>query len=407
MKKITLFILFFVLSYQYVDADAFARTRKYCRGNTSNPWWSRFIARLTLTEFWLGDIRWISPLKDGNCGPFANVIDHCPVNLCGAIPPGDPIYPAGWPTLAGWAFAGQRPTDPSHWVGVMEREYYWYQAAGDNPTVGSTKNNIPRILSMLDEKEEIAPKEIVCKSNVTEINSNNVKLNDLSGYIKIMNRSLDGEFASIVLDVYSTEGLDDEQIILHDSIPSLRNSISRSKIVFKNNKLYTSGIFNSRNVSVITDNSISENNLIISFHFDCEISFAKSLNDGDVNIAIHADSKNANYFSVDDFFDIDNQSVEHSFNADNSNPNFVDIRIYPNPANDILSFSLRANENLSNLSITLIDLNGSVVWNSSTNLETSDVLEQKLTVNHLNPGVYLLRLQSQYGIINRQVLIQR
>jgi len=79
----------------------------------------------------------------------------------------------------------------------------------------------------------------------------------------------------------------------------------------------------------------------------------------------------------------------------------VDVRVYPNPAKDVLNVTLTGFETLSGLTATLLTTDGRPV-------KTIDLAGLKTTVDisGLQPGVYLLKIETQTNTVVKRVLIQ-
>lgn len=83
---------------------------------------------------------------------------------------------------------------------------------------------------------------------------------------------------------------------------------------------------------------------------------------------------------------------------------FDDLRIYPNPASDFvtINFSLTDNQNLR---VELFNMNGSVLRSESYTNYKGD-FEKRIDLSNLSKGVYMLRLTSDKGIVNRKITVK-
>ncbi|MEN9928759.1 MAG: hypothetical protein RLZZ231_680, partial [Bacteroidota bacterium] len=77
--------------------------------------------------------------------------------------------------------------------------------------------------------------------------------------------------------------------------------------------------------------------------------------------------------------------------------NNLEISVYPNPANDVVSVSNTTNAIISNVEMT--DLNGRVVKNTSLN-----ATEGQINISDLSTGVYLMKVSSDQGSITKKII---
>ena len=91
-------------------------------------------------------------------------------------------------------------------------------------------------------------------------------------------------------------------------------------------------------------------------------------------------------------------NTESDFNLINSF-----ISIYPNPVKESLNINL-GNAVEGYTTIQVIDLQGRVVIKNNSNFNKSiDKLTYPLNVNGLNPGLYILSINSKNGNTNKQI----
>ena len=72
-----------------------------------------------------------------------------------------------------------------------------------------------------------------------------------------------------------------------------------------------------------------------------------------------------------------------------------EFAVYPNPANDFLI--LKSNNNLQIKEISIADLNGRIVLKQTASLD-------KININQLEKGVYLLTVNSDKGIVTKKIV---
>jgi hypothetical protein len=77
------------------------------------------------------------------------------------------------------------------------------------------------------------------------------------------------------------------------------------------------------------------------------------------------------------------------------------FHVFPNPAFDEVSFRIGRNA-LEQLSLEMLNQTGSIVFERE--LEPGAMLEDKINLSMLRPGVYYLRLSSPQGVITRKVI---
>ena len=69
------------------------------------------------------------------------------------------------------------------------------------------------------------------------------------------------------------------------------------------------------------------------------------------------------------------------------------LKIFPNPANNILNISFQTDNKISSLEIDLLDMTGKLI--NQTNFENIEgVFNKQLDVNQLSKGLYTLRLRA-------------
>ncbi len=71
------------------------------------------------------------------------------------------------------------------------------------------------------------------------------------------------------------------------------------------------------------------------------------------------------------------------------------FQVYPNPANDFLI--IKNNENLKINALVITDINGREIINQTNNFE-------KMNVNELQKGIYLLKIDSESGIFIKKII---
>ncbi|RMA57135.1 FG-GAP-like repeat-containing protein [Ulvibacter antarcticus] len=101
---------------------------------------------------------------------------------------------------------------------------------------------------------------------------------------------------------------------------------------------------------------------------------------------------------------IDNPNInEQHVIVEGSNPLAVTqfeiegLRLFPNPASDVLNFSLKG---LENKPVTIIDLNGKVIKNTSISSEND------INVSSLDSGVYFVQLEIEKQVVSYKFLKQ-
>lgn len=76
---------------------------------------------------------------------------------------------------------------------------------------------------------------------------------------------------------------------------------------------------------------------------------------------------------------------------------------YPSPAQDVIHYSLKTANQAQNLTISLHDLNGRVIWEQRL---SSSSQEGTIAVDGLANGLYLLQLQTDNATITKKVVIE-
>ncbi len=83
---------------------------------------------------------------------------------------------------------------------------------------------------------------------------------------------------------------------------------------------------------------------------------------------------------------------------------FENLSIFPNPAEDYVNVSFNITD-IQNVKLDLVTMNGNIL-RSETMTNFKGAFEKRIDVSSLPKGVYLLRLTSDKGIINRKVTVQ-
>ncbi len=103
-------------------------------------------------------------------------------------------------------------------------------------------------------------------------------------------------------------------------------------------------------------------------------------------------------------FDLDAVGVIHSRSSNLIKIELVNLVVYPNPANQYISVQ-SLDKNNDWLKIELVDLSGKNVYDFSTqnNPISSEI---KLELGSFNSGYYILKIQTNQGVINYKISIQ-
>jgi len=84
-----------------------------------------------------------------------------------------------------------------------------------------------------------------------------------------------------------------------------------------------------------------------------------------------------------------------SIESENSN----NISIYPNPATDVLNINLSGLQDLTGLSLQILDITGKTVYTTNENIT-------KVDVSSLTSGIYLLKINTEKGVYNQKIIIK-
>lgn len=82
----------------------------------------------------------------------------------------------------------------------------------------------------------------------------------------------------------------------------------------------------------------------------------------------------------------------------------ADFFLWPNPANDLLNFKFKSQNN-STVNVALIDIQGRKVY-SSTLSGNNSVISSAINVSDLSNGIYFLRIDQGNAILNKKVILQ-
>lgn len=79
--------------------------------------------------------------------------------------------------------------------------------------------------------------------------------------------------------------------------------------------------------------------------------------------------------------------------------------VYPNPATDLLNVNIKASEPLQNPVLTLISVNGQVIY--SKKLENNAVIiNEQVELRNLSKGIYLLNIESTSYKATKKIIIK-
>ena len=92
-----------------------------------------------------------------------------------------------------------------------------------------------------------------------------------------------------------------------------------------------------------------------------------------------------------------NQQIYAGQTLNNDNFNSIKFNVLPNPISD--NFQIENNSNITDLTITLTDINGKKIT-----LESTDNIFNTTT---LNPGVYFLRIEDSEGRLEIKKIIKK
>ena len=79
------------------------------------------------------------------------------------------------------------------------------------------------------------------------------------------------------------------------------------------------------------------------------------------------------------------------------------IALYPNPADSKVNIDLNSDDKIN--SLELYNSSGAIVYRK-TNSEIKSLKHFEIDLSLISPGVYLLRLYSENGIINKKLMVE-
>ncbi|TYA66023.1 T9SS type A sorting domain-containing protein, partial [Seonamhaeicola marinus] len=91
-------------------------------------------------------------------------------------------------------------------------------------------------------------------------------------------------------------------------------------------------------------------------------------------------------------------------NEDIADNRSLEMRLYPNPINDVISIKFKASSN-EEIQYNITDLGGRQVQSGKLEFLRSDV--GKINASQLVNGVYLLRLNSQFSQITKRIVVNK
>lgn len=83
------------------------------------------------------------------------------------------------------------------------------------------------------------------------------------------------------------------------------------------------------------------------------------------------------------------------------------VELYPNPASDLLNVSIRATEDLKDPSLQLISFDGRILMTEkAATIFSGNEFKITLNISGYAKGIYMLKLQSEKGVISRKVVVE-
>ncbi|MBL0033526.1 MAG: T9SS type A sorting domain-containing protein [Bacteroidetes bacterium] len=79
------------------------------------------------------------------------------------------------------------------------------------------------------------------------------------------------------------------------------------------------------------------------------------------------------------------------------------VSLYPNPADSKINIDLNSDDKIN--SLELYNSSGAIVYRK-TNSEIKSLKHFEIDLSLISPGVYLLRLYSENGIINKKLMVE-
>jgi hypothetical protein len=95
---------------------------------------------------------------------------------------------------------------------------------------------------------------------------------------------------------------------------------------------------------------------------------------------------------------------EISTGVEDQNADFDQLRVYPNPAENLLNISFSIDQTQS-FDIKLISVTGKVVYAESTQDFTGQYIN-RIDLSNMAKGVYILNMQSETGTVNKKVVVK-
>lgn len=92
--------------------------------------------------------------------------------------------------------------------------------------------------------------------------------------------------------------------------------------------------------------------------------------------------------------------------SDDDQPEGTGVRVYPNPAGDYLTVEMYG-EKTRAVRIEIIDITGTVVMSDNKTFDKDYWHKERYDVDHLTRGLYLVRVLTEDGYLNRTIKIEK
>ena len=92
------------------------------------------------------------------------------------------------------------------------------------------------------------------------------------------------------------------------------------------------------------------------------------------------------------------RTLDFKVSATQSTTQDYAVKMYPNPANEVLRFEIR-DRRIENFSVHILDLHGRELLSKKSQSET-----QELSIEHLPSGVYVAEIRTDLGETRKQLI---
>jgi len=294
-------------------------------------------------------------------------------------------------------WAKVRANSGTQWVQTIPSQ--WWESAGKD---AFRKGSPFQKMSFSEPKnDKTSPMEANVNSDESTIKKGEINIPNLQGTLCISKNDFENNHGAIVLSVF-TQIDDNEEIEPNEETKKV---LSSSKILLIDGKIYVSGVFNPKNISVST----GSDNLVFTFNFDASINFSRDFEEDDIYFSISADigNKKSGEIKEDYLPGKEEKEVQISDFSNSSTLSNLMVNIIGNPLDgSFIRYTIKSSSNGDVVS-KIHDLQGNIIYTLPTVDLKEDTEYDFIEKLHprLEAGQYFLRTVQGSTINIKSILI--